>query len=430
MNIFIAILFFSLAIGISKISKKFFKSYFCPLSIYGFIWGTFISLFYLRLIPYYNLHNTTKIAIFGSYFAFIIGCLTIFIASKKNEIKKRIFRKITTKEDIRYIKIIIAVTSVLGAIGSFKVFQIATNQFGFSGVLFGLVRQAWIKNNFNVSLLWGILISFNFIAAILSGYFMAIKSYKYLFCYLPFISTLMQNLVWGGRASLLSLLLFYLFSYILTKKFLKSEDKEKKYLILIGVLIFVFFSIAYVIWFLRGGASFGRFIVEQYGYAIPPQFYDIYYRTGSLAALDYHITHHSGKYFWGVNLFYPIIHQFERFGLIDKQNVLQGKDLPIVQIPVKVNIYSYLRAVYDDFGLVGTIVIPYLIGIWSTLMYIYSFKKPNLFRIMILTFIYVFLVTSVTEYYFYRTSFWISFFVGIIIVGFKKILRKISLVKQ
>ena len=109
---------------------------------------------------------------------------------------------------------------------------------------------------------------------------------------------------------------------------------------------------------LRKGTVFGLtsrlhgFLYSLYWYAASP-----------LAAFNEWLSGFNGDYELGQNTFFPLYKWLCKFHLAPEPDIsVYGE---FVFIPYVANVYTYLRNFYEDFGILGVAVAPYLLG-WLT----------------------------------------------------------------
>ncbi len=85
-----------------------------------------------------------------------------------------------------------------------------------------------------------------------------------------------------------------------------------------------------------------------------------WYLASPTAALNEFLTDFRGSFDLGQNTFLPFWKWLHRFGLLPEYDVsVYGE---YVFIPYPANVYTYLRPFYEDFGILGVAVVPYLLG--------------------------------------------------------------------
>ena len=91
-------------------------------------------------------------------------------------------------------------------------------------------------------------------------------------------------------------------------------------------------------------------------------FHFYWYITGPLAAFNEFVTTFHGDHQWGQSMFLPLYKWLCRFHLAQEVEVnFYGEK---VLVPYMSNVYTYLRNVYEDFGVLGVAIVPYILG-WA-----------------------------------------------------------------
>ncbi len=122
---------------------------------------------------------------------------------------------------------------------------------------------------------------------------------------------------------------------------------------MIGVLLFVLVDI-----FMKKSSIYGI------GGRLTGSLFSLYWYVASpLAALGEFLANHKGDYMMGQSLFLPIYKWLDRFELVPPTTLVFFNDK--VYVPYMANVYSYLRNVYEDFGMLGVAIYPYALG-WIT----------------------------------------------------------------
>ncbi len=88
-----------------------------------------------------------------------------------------------------------------------------------------------------------------------------------------------------------------------------------------------------------------------------------------------------------------------------------------VDVPLKINIFTYLRAIYTDFGLAGVFAVPLLLGFTVSRLYVSTLARPSLQKMIFLAFAYVLVVTSPYEYMLFQSSTWFAIIAVVLLVA-------------
>jgi len=87
-----------------------------------------------------------------------------------------------------------------------------------------------------------------------------------------------------------------------------------------------------------------------------------WYMASPLAAFNELLTTHDGRYHLGQYMFFPFYKWLFRFHLAPEPDISVFGEF--VLIPYAANVYTYLRNFYEDFGMAGVAVGPYILG-WA-----------------------------------------------------------------
>jgi oligosaccharide repeat unit polymerase len=140
-----------------------------------------------------------------------------------------------------------------------------------------------------------------------------------------------------------------------------------------------------------------------------------WYLTAPLAAFGEFLTDRQDSYLMGQSLFLPLYKWLARFDLAAPPTIaLYGNK---VYIPHMVNVYSYLRNIYEDFGVWGVAVVPYVLGwITAALRFRARLFLPYLNIYLILL---VLIVFSFYNYLLISTQFYLQAFFGLAFFRFR-----------
>lgn len=117
------------------------------------------------------------------------------------------------------------------------------------------------------------------------------------------------------------------------------------------------------------------------------------YSTGSFTAFSEYLKTAIPNSTQGWALFYPWFKLLSRFGLIENPGF--SFIYEFVYIPMGFNVFTYLRDIYSDFGMLGIIIVPYLLGIISTFFAVKLRKRFNMISIIACIYLYMLLIFSV-----------------------------------
>jgi oligosaccharide repeat unit polymerase len=140
-----------------------------------------------------------------------------------------------------------------------------------------------------------------------------------------------------------------------------------------------------------------------------------WYIASPLAAFNEFISTSDGHHHLGEYMFYPFYKWFYRFGLApEPQMSYYGEK---VYLPFMTNVYTYLRNIYEDFGIIGIAVVPYLLG-WATcavrLKAARSFAYLNLYLVLLAMIFF-----SFYNYYLVSNQIYLQILFAFVFFGFE-----------
>jgi oligosaccharide repeat unit polymerase len=364
------------------IAKLVFKTIRCPLGIFTLVWNGLFLLHNLPLVEYVNITIVSGTIIvlsylfflFGSSFAYIIYPKQSFLNNKKkvylqpinNELelyKTTNIANINIKSAKRGVDIAIVFSNlgiILWLIQVIKLVSLSS----FTALNMYLAR-ALIRGN--ISALTGYLINiFSIGGSVLAGILVA-RGYQFKKRYtLLFLPTFVVASFTGQRFMTIICFLTFLSPLLTlgTGQLLKKIDRKKFKTVFLGAMILVLFFV--YIGDKRG--SFDEFSTT--GILTSPVLARTYtYITGSFAAFSEQLNAWDGSLMFGANTFFPFFKLTNNLGIISySSSELDMIDNVhhFVYIPGAFNVYSYLMDVVNDWGYLGVMVFPFLLGFISS----------------------------------------------------------------
>jgi oligosaccharide repeat unit polymerase len=116
-----------------------------------------------------------------------------------------------------------------------------------------------------------------------------------------------------------------------------------------------------------------------------------WYIASPLAAFDEFLANFDGTYHFGQSTFFPLYKWLCRFDLAPEPDLLVYGQMTFIPYPA--NVYTWLRTLYEDFGVLGVAVGPYVLG-WVTAAVrtgaCRSFPFLNLYAILLVLILFSF----------------------------------------
>lgn len=387
------LLFFSILLG-----KYYFKKYVNPLSIYSIIWFGLLTFFHLKLINYDNLSLNTWIIIIFSYISFILGILVYFTAIRiyKNEPNfiedRNKSLPMIFSNDGKILKYLVLFFSILGVIGALQHWSILINKYGSIVEVFlhlGRIRQLTVQGEIEGILPY--ISALSFVAIFFAGLYSAWKKRITLISFLPLIAIIIKDTAAAGRVGILIGFLEFGLAYVFTSYYLRTfvtVDKKKgkaRIYFSIAIALTIFFTSIFVIKGLRGGSE------EVYGAGrgisslsnnlfITPTLY--LYFSGHVGVLSQYLEKDEEKARFGENTFRFVYNVLSKFGFTDKAEMYQRG----YYIPVWINTGTFLRELHADFGIGGTLLFLFLLGIIISFVWQNFYKTGNFIFLVFLVY--------------------------------------------
>ncbi len=200
-------------------------------------------------------------------------------------------------------------------------------------------------------------------------------------------------------------ILYIIFAYCFACRW---RDPSERRSALVGILIpfaaavVLFVAIEFL---LRKGGNYAQsdrlrgFLFSLYWYLASP-----------IAAFNEFLSNFDGHYRWGQNMFFPFYKWLCRFDLAPETDLSVYGDM--IFIPYAANVYTYLRSIYGDFGVVGVAVAPYALG-WLTAAVgakaAHHFHYLNLYLVLL-----VLIVFSFYNYYLFSNQIYLQILFGFV----------------
>jgi len=401
--------FFLLFIAASffKFSNKIYGNYFSPLSIQGFIWFFSLGLYSLKIIDYDNLSIKTWAIIIGSFVCFSIGSLFITIIFKiKN---KNFFSKIDEKKLLRVIYFLF----FIGLIGFLVNVNDIFRRYGLSGII-----ESWryVRGEFGVNF-FELPFSMNILNVPLSFLYINLFKKKRIRVFIIMAFSLLVLPLAFQKTNFIKAIVLTFFVYVLIKE---KVSTIKPFIITICVCLLFFITY----WIFSYQRDPYTYYVQNLGFKIPNKILAYLsqpytYLSASFPTFQALTEDNAGleiyrkNYPIGFEVFNPIYYMLSKFdNSITSERFLSE----VYYIPIGFNVYTYLGNIYKDFGVIGTLIIPFFIGFVSTLIYLKVVKNGQLAYAFPYSIIcWCIFITFFSNHFFYLNNWY--FFLILFLIG-------------
>ncbi len=363
-------LIFCLAIySILKISLRIFGDIWSPLGIHGFVWFGGLGLYSLKIVNYDSLTIHSWLILIGSFFAFGLGCfISLFpYARQKTLMEKAKFDEFRTRWCV-YVLFSIGMVGFVVNTLSF------VNSYGLSGML-----TAWrsVRQEFGVEF-FELPFAMNVLNVPLAYFYLRNFKKRRSIIFVMMIISLFVLPSAFNKTNFIRAMVILFFVYAVT-----SQKKiPLKAFIAVGLVSLLFFM-GY--WYFSYRRNPYTYYVEDQKFRLPKSISIIaqpyVYMTANFPAFQAmandisSLEYYRATYPWGYKTFFPF------YVLLSKiDNSLSAKKIPgkFYNVPIPYNTYTYLRHFYSDFGAIGAIIFPFLIGLGSSFLFLQITKAGKI----------------------------------------------------
>ena len=405
------IVFAMIALIATLFSRGIFRYWINPLSAWSLPWAVVLGLFSLRLLPYEPVSDKTKLVIFLSLLGYALGCsILAFAVPLKRTSQLMINKKAGAIRGEGTFRLL----SILGMTASVVLASLIVHRFGVAGALAGELRafrHAGMAENLPVPLalmVYGLLP-----ASSLSGARFAARNRLDLWDVLVFFSLGVFAILRGVRSVLLLWLILFSIGYVMTRQRRFGRKRVNRPIVTIVVALALVTLLFFGIYTWRGSANHQELRDMKYDRSLLDRLTRsaYIYISSSITNLDYFITTFRGPNTWGISLCYPITRQLAKISDLEPtlDQGFSSKRAPVVG---GTNVYTLIRVIYLDFGLIGCILIPALLGFLINLTYKLFLKRGSPASLIILGYLGVTVIASPYEYMLYNTMYVVPFAVA------------------
>lgn len=396
---------FLLAVSSLVLSKRILGDYFTPPAIYTFFWGFSLGMLELGLVSYDPLRDRVWQAIGGSYAAFMLGCAVpaLYAFSRPAVFNAR---PMLDRIDRKKFERILLVLFILGIAGFLIQLVHLQSSLGLGTFLSdpSLARE----KHSNVKFLgfFNLLNVSNFVLALMYlGLFRKPRKWVLLILLWAVLTTLVTTdrtrffflIIWG----------FYALVFLY-----RRVNLEPRFLITgIGVvaLLMVFFLVVAKVYKKEAFADNMEFINMPTEYA--PLVDPYIYLTGSFPVFQA-MMEDKQQFTGGKHTFSPFVKVIELVYPDFAREELVGK---FYRVPIELNAATYLELFYKDFGFLGVILCPLVLGLICMTCYLLMRQRKTLFSVYFMSLLSFCITISIFGNHFVQVGTWFFVAVGYIV---------------
>lgn len=393
----IAVIIFLISLVIGRL---LFSRLFNHISLYSFVWFIIVFLFDQRLIRYNPISISTWLIILLAYLSFLLGVLSAYTAVKINNEKKIFlinnedyFNSCWFRDDAKLLMKLVIVLGFIGILVAVQNWYVLLKKFGnVQTVLLNasLVYKMRVQRTIEGQIPY--LFTLSYVAVFFAAVYSAFKNKITLVTIIPFLGVILKEMSQSARAGILNAVLLFISTFLIFR-FFKSEKKRQKLSnknLMLGTIILVALVIVSVtlVKITRvtnekiKGASTQLNKLETNAFVSPTIYL---YFSGHIGTLDKVLKAEERSKLPAektLTMFYSTIAKFDL--------VKRPKDHDKGYfIPVWINTGTFLREIYSDYGIIGTLLVPYLLGLLTTIYWFRFMRTGNFIDLVILSHLYV-----------------------------------------
>lgn len=352
-------------------SKRMFNKTLNPLSLYSFVWLSMVSLYQLKLIKFIDLSTEAILSIALASFALFAGFL-VYYFTHKNEIvefhysQKKESEPFSEKEE-KLLKYIILVCVFFGLVGAIQHWMILLNEFGsIPKILLNLNEVYRMRIDGEIIGVLPYVGVFPYVAVFFSAiYFYKKNKFDY-YIIIPQIVVVLRETANVGRAGILMSFVLFIVTIINLRDYISVQKimNLKRGLGVLFIIVLLVFS-ASTIKSLRGvavdhNATSSELKAMRKNFLINPSIY--LYTCGHIGTFTKYLEKDYDSYYrFGGTTFRPVYNILAKFNWVDKPEAYaEGYN-----IPIWINTGSWLTDLHQDFGTLGLLIVPFILGYFS-----------------------------------------------------------------
>lgn len=400
------------------LSKLMYQRWINPLSTYAATWAFLLYLFDLRLIVYPPITSLTWVVVLIAFISFLLGCVVVYSARSIFYDDSLLFdakkekKAYWSNKKLKMVRNLIIVLGSIGLFGSLQHWYVLINIFGsVPEVLInaGTIYSLRVSGEHFGQIPYLVLLSF--VSVYLSAVYSAYRNKFSILIVLPIIAVILHDAATFGRAGIFFAFILFFVTFITARVYFKNNSSDSRYsnnksIIFAGILIIVLaMTSVSLIRIVRNPISVD-FINSTTTLKkldnmniISPSLY--LYFSSPISVLSKYMDNRDEIAVWGENTFYPIYNNLNRFGLdVSLESYPKG-----YYVPMWVNSATYIRELDVDFGPLGVIIVPFMVGVFATFFWFKYFENGNLIYLSFYSFVNVIIIFSIF-YMATRLAFW------------------------
>ena len=389
-----------------------FKRWFNPLSLYSAIWGFCLLTYELKLIQFYAITTEAWFYIATAWTSLYLGAFTALLATRQGASHSSPRSGI----NLNLLKRAIIVLSVIGGAAVARQMQVVARDFG------GLLNAIFVSgNDIYLAKLDNDLAFFPYIGACLyagcavSGVYTAVRGKLTGLALLPIVLIALSSALSMTRAGVIMAAFLFLAAFLQTPREHPFRIKKWQAILGVGAAVSVLLSGFILVSATRGlGGNFPGTTpaMESIAEYIPffPSVYSNFSATPVALSMYLSSPEQRNAGTWGQSTFAPFLRILSRTGLFTERPRFEEN----YDTPVPTNTSTYLKNLDSDFGFIGVVLFPYVLGFVMTFLMCEISQTLKVTYIVILANLYLIIVGSFAVNLMVLGDWYISLIAGVI----------------
>ncbi len=382
------------------------------------LWGDYFFSTNLNFLPYPDIIPLAWFMIVGSFLAFILGIVTTFTArnlypENKGTDEAEISTLKIFSDGGKALKYSVLFFSLIGLFVALHRWYVLIGKFGSieevvlnAAVVYRLNIQGEIKEFIPF------LPSFIYVGVFLSGIYTAYNGKFTFLSVFPIITIILKELTYFGRGEMLFASMEFIFTFLLFRHFLtRSKKNTFKFskinaFVATAILLTLIMTVSSFIRISRGSrenyVGTDRQLKQMKdNFLFSPSIY--LYISSDAGVFSKYLEMDKEEARIGENTFRLFYDFLSRFDLVEKPAFFQRGYF----IPMWTNTGTFIREIHADFGIIGVLTIPFILGIILTWLWFIFVRTGNTYSLLFMVYLYLIIgfsflvmVTRLNQWYF------------------------------
>ncbi len=396
------------------VGRFLFGRWYNHVSLYALVWGAGLALYELRLINYAPLKSEVWLMILYAWIAFALGSVVYILARSAARVPN--IERVTAISahsrfmESRLLAIFTFILSIVALATTLQHWSVLIDQFGsVTDVLMNGYKVYRMRVADQLPGMIPYFDSFSLTASFFGGLYSSRVGKIKPLTLLPLFIVIVEDIGIAGRAKMLMAAILFTSAYFIAKvgqvRTRTAQPGRWKRLLATGLIVAIFLVAAEFVRNIRGafesfyGASRKLSKLEDYAFLTPSLYM---YLSSHFGVFNAYWKAEAEHPFPGSNTFAPLFRVLAKWELAESVPYYQR----FYNIPFSSNTGTYLRELHADFGAAGILVVPFLLSLACTILWVRLRHRFRLATVSLLTHLYVIVIFSFL-YQATRLGYWV-----------------------